>query len=56
MTRKDDNPETVKNRLAVYKAQTVPLIDFYEARGVLRRVVGMGPLDEITKRVKQAIQ
>lgn len=56
VTRKDDNPETVKNRLAVYKAQTVPLIDFYEARGVLRRVVGMGPLDEITKRVKQAIQ
>jgi len=53
--RKDDNLETVKNRLAVYQAQTVPLIDFYSARGVLRRVVGTGPLDEIVERVRQAI-
>jgi adenylate kinase len=53
--RKDDNPETVKNRLAVYQAQTVPLIEFYGARGVLRRVAGTGPLDGIVERVKQAL-
>ncbi|MCL1920502.1 MAG: adenylate kinase [Kiritimatiellaeota bacterium] len=40
VVRKDDNPETVRNRLAVYRVQTAPLIDFYEARGLLRRVDG----------------
>ena len=55
IVRKDDNPETVKNRLAVYKAQTVPLIDFYGARGVLRKVAGTGPLDGIVERVRQAV-
>jgi len=53
--RKDDNPETVKNRLAVYQAQTVPLIEFYEARGALRRVPGVGPIDEIVERVRRAL-
>jgi adenylate kinase len=53
--RKDDNPETVKNRLAVYQAQTVPLIEFYEARGALRRVPGTGPIDEIVERVRRAL-
>ena len=53
--RKDDNPETVKNRLAVYKAQTVPLIDFYGARGELRKVTGTGPINDIVERVRQAV-
>ncbi len=55
IVRKDDNPETVKNRLAVYQAQTVPLIDFYGARGVLRRVAGTGPIDGIVERVRQVL-
>lgn len=55
ITRKDDNPETVKNRLAVYKAQTVPLIDFYSARGLLQKVDGTGPIDGIVERVRQAV-
>ncbi len=50
--RKDDNPETVKNRLAVYQAQTVPLIDFYRTRGLLREVEGTGPIDGIVDRVR----
>lgn len=53
--RKDDNPETVKNRLAVYKAQTVPLIGFYGSRGALRKVDGTGPIDGIVERVRQAV-
>ena len=54
--RKDDNLETVRNRLAVYRAQTVPLIDFYGARGaLLRRVDGTGPIDEIVERTGRAI-
>jgi adenylate kinase len=53
--RKDDQPETVKNRLVVYKAQTVPLIDFYRARGVLRDVEGTGPIDGIVARVRDVL-
>lgn len=36
--RKDDAPETVKNRLAVYAAQTAPLIDYYADKGLLKTV------------------
>ena len=36
--RKDDAPETVKNRLAVYALQTAPLINYYEQKGLLRTV------------------
>ncbi len=38
--RDDDKPETVKNRLTVYHDQTQPLIDFYNAKGVLKEVDG----------------
>ena len=36
--RKDDAPETVKNRLSVYAAQTAPLIEYYERKGLLKTV------------------
>ena len=42
--RKDDNPETVKDRLVVYHRETEPLIAFYEKKGLLRRIDGnLGP-------------
>ena len=42
--RKDDNPDTVKDRLVVYHRETEPLIKFYEQRGLLRRIDGdQGP-------------
>ena len=42
--RKDDNPDTVKDRLAVYHRETEPLIAFYEKKGLLRRIDGnLGP-------------
>ena len=53
--RKDDNPETVRNRLAVYQEQTCPVIDFYESRGKLRRVDGFGEINDIVGRVKQVL-
>jgi adenylate kinase len=40
--RDDDNETTVSNRLEVYRRQTEPLVDYYERRGVLRRIVGGG--------------
>ena len=42
--RKDDNPDTVKDRLVVYHRETEPLIKFYEGKGLLRRIDGnQGP-------------
>ena len=42
--RKDDNPDTVKDRLVVYHRETEPLIKFYEQMGLLRRIDGnQGP-------------
>lgn len=38
--RKDDAPETVKHRLEIYHAETSPLIDFYQKRGLLQKVPG----------------
>ncbi|MDR2849938.1 MAG: adenylate kinase [Verrucomicrobiota bacterium] len=55
VVRKDDNLATVQNRLAVYRELTVPLIEFYEARGVLRRTAGTGAIDGIVERVKSAL-
>ena len=42
--RKDDNPETVKDRLAVYHRETEPLVAYYEEKGLLRKIDGdQGP-------------
>ena len=40
--RSDDNEETVRNRLDVYRRQTAPLIGYYEAHGLVRRFYGGG--------------
>lgn len=45
--RDDDKPETVKNRLNVYREQTQPLIDFYTEKGVLKTVDGTVPMEEV---------
>jgi len=52
--RKDDAPETVKVRLAAYRSETMPLIQYYETRGLLSHVEARGGIDEIAGRVKQA--
>lgn len=46
--RSDDNPETIKARLAVYDKQTKPLLDTYEKRGLLVRINGVGSIESIT--------
>jgi adenylate kinase len=49
--RKDDNAETMKTRMAAYRAQTEPLLPYYKARGVLRTVDGMAPMDEVYRQI-----
>ena len=49
--RKDDNAETVKTRMAAYRAQTEPLLPYYGTRGVLRKVDGMAPMDTVYRQI-----
>lgn len=53
--RVDDTPETIRQRLAVYEEQTAPLVAFYEERGLLTGVSGMGTIEEIAARVEEAV-
>lgn len=53
--RKDDNPDTVKDRLAVYHAQTEPLIEYYEKAGLLRKINGLGDTAEIASNFLSAM-
>ncbi len=54
--RKDDNVETVTNRLEVYKNQTAPLIDFYKARGVYFEVDGTKEIDSINADITSILE
>lgn len=49
--RDDDRPETVGNRLQVYKDQTQPLIEFYEKKGVLHNVDGTKNMNEVFETI-----
>lgn len=49
--RDDDNEATVGSRLKVYDGQTKPLIDYYEKQGKLRRVNGVGDMNDIFGRI-----
>src|SRR5213082_2308159 len=55
MQRPDDNEATVAERLRVYDEKTRPLIDFYRARGLLRVIDAAGDVDEVTRRLAQAL-
>ena len=52
--RADDTPEVIKNRFEVYAAQTQPVVEHYSAKGLVRRVNGLGEIDEITDRLIEA--
>lgn len=53
--RADDHPETVRKRLAVYAEQTAPVAGFYQGRGRLAIVDGVGPVDEVFQRIVDAL-
>lgn len=50
--RKDDNEETVRTRMAEYRAKTAPILPVYEARGIVGRVDGMAPIDDVTQAIE----
>ncbi|MEO0880996.1 MAG: adenylate kinase [Pseudomonadota bacterium] len=49
--RDDDNEETFRKRQQVYRDQTAPLIPYYEAQGKLRKVDGMGAIEEVARAI-----
>jgi adenylate kinase len=55
MQRDDDKEETIRHRLAVYHSQTEPLIDHYDASGMLRRFDGTRDPDEVHDRIRATI-
>lgn len=50
--RKDDNEETVRTRMAEYRAKTAPILPVYEARGIVSRVDGMAPMDQVSAAIE----
>lgn len=53
--RKDDEPETVRNRLRVYHQETEPLIDFYKSRGKLKSVDNQPTIEATTEVIFKAL-
>ena len=49
--RKDDNPETVSNRLSVNVKQSKPILEYYNEKGVLKNIDGSKDIDEVTNDV-----
>ncbi|MGN1098188.1 MAG: adenylate kinase [Clostridia bacterium] len=55
ITRSDDVPDTIRQRLNVYHAQTEPLKKFYESKNLLRTAKGCEELEDTTKNVLEAL-
>lgn len=53
--RKDDNEETIRRRLEVYRQDTVPVIDFYQQRSALKTIDGNQSLAEVTEELSKSI-
>lgn len=53
--RKDDIEATVKDRLSAFQKQTEPLVDYYQKKGILKEINGVGDIEEIFLRIKSAL-
>jgi adenylate kinase len=53
--RPDDNEQTVRNRMAEYRAKTAPILPFYEAKGLVTRVDGMAPIAEVEAQIEAVL-
>jgi adenylate kinase len=54
--REDDKPETVKNRIKVYFAQTTPLIEYYRDAGLLIEIDGTQSIDKVSEDLTTALK
>ena len=53
--RPDDNEQTVRTRMAEYRAKTAPILPIYEARGLVQRVDGMAGIGEVTQAIERIL-
>ncbi len=53
--RPDDTPETIANRMQVYRSQTMPLLDYYTRQGLLESIDGMQSADEVFAQIKVVV-
>lgn len=53
--RADDKPEVIEQRLVAYREQTAPLLDYYEKKGLLKPIDGLGTVDEIFQRIRNTL-
>lgn len=53
--RGDDTEATIRHRLDVYWRETAPLVEYYRQRGLLRRVAGVGTVEEVFQRIKAVL-
>jgi adenylate kinase len=53
--RPDDNEETVRTRMAEYRAKTAPILPIYEARGLVKRVDGMADIGKVTAAIERIL-
>lgn len=54
--RPDDNEETVRTRMAEYRAKTAPILPIYEARGIVSRVDGMASMDAVNNAIEAILK
>lgn len=54
--RKDDTEEKARTRFATYEEQTLPILKHYEPKGVVRKVDGVGSVEEITGQILEALE
>ena len=50
--RPDDNEQTVRTRMAEYRAKTAPILPIYEARGIVHQINGMAEIDQVTQAIE----
>jgi len=55
ITRDDDKPDVIRNRLETYHSKTEPLVDYYDQRSVLRRIDGVATPDEVADEVRRTL-
>jgi adenylate kinase len=53
--RPDDNEDTVRTRMAEYRAKTAPILPIYEARGIVRRIDGMADIDAVSGEIEAVL-
>ena len=53
--RPDDNEDTVRTRMAEYRAKTAPILPLYEARGIVRRIDGMADIDTVSTEIEAIV-